>query len=183
MTEIVKAEDQMKKVLEKLQVEFASMRTGRAHVSILDGLKVEYYGNFSAINQMASVSVTDARTIEIKPWDKESLKAIEQAIMKSELGITPLNDGKVIRLTMPSPNMERRKELVKVLKKQAEDFRVAVRNVRRDAVEEIKKQEKDKKISQDDLRRAEQQVQKLTDSFIKKIDDILAAKEKEIMEV
>lgn len=176
-------EDQMKKVIERVQSEFASIRTGRAHVSLVEGVKVEYYGSLVPIQQVASVSVADARTLELKPWDKEALKSIEQAILKSDLGITPLNDGKVIRLTMPTPTTERRKELVKVIKKQGEDFRVAVRNVRRDGVESFKKQEKDKKISQDDLKRLEQEIQKLTDHYVRKIDELLAIKEKEIMEV
>lgn len=176
-------DDQMKKVIDRLQSELAMIRTGRAHVSLVDGLKVEYYGTPTPIQQVCSISVADARTLELKPWDKEALKPIETAILKSELGITPLNDGKVIRLTMPTPTTERRKELVKVVKKQSEDFRVAVRNVRRDGVEAFKKQEKEKKITQDDLKRLEQEIQKLTDHYIKKIDELLAIKEKEIMEV
>lgn len=183
MSELQKAEEQMKKAVERLQAEFAGVRTGRAHVALLDGLRVDYYGTPTPVQQMASVSVVDARTLEIKPWDPSALKSIETSILKSELGITPLNDGKVIRLTMPTPTSERRQELVKVIRKQAEEFRVAVRNSRRDGVEELKKAEKDKKISQDDLRRSEQSIQKLTDQYIKTIDGVLAQKEKEILEV
>jgi ribosome recycling factor len=183
MSELQKWEDQMKKVIERIHSEFASIRTGRAHASILDNIRVDYYGTPTAVSQMASVSVADARTLEIKPWDAEGLKGIETAILKSDLGLNPLNDGKVIRLTMPTPTTERRQELVKVIRKQTEEFRVAVRNIRRDGVEELKKAEKDKKISQDDLRRSEQSLQKLTDQYIKNIDGILASKEKDILEV
>ncbi len=173
----------MKKVIEKLHAEFASMRTGRAHISLVEGIKVEMYGSMMPMNQVASLSVSDGRSIEIKPWDKEALKSIETAILKSDLGITPMNDGKIIRLTMPAPTTERKKELIRVLHKQSEGYRVMVRNLRRDAVEALKKEEKDKNISQDDLRRSEQQVQKLTDQYVKSVDDLLAAKEKEVMEV
>lgn len=183
MSEIQKVEDLMKKVIEKLHAEFASMRTGRAHISLVEGIKVEMYGSLMPMNQVASLSVSDGRSIEIKPWDKEALKSIETAIMKSDLGITPMNDGKLIRLTMPAPTTERKKEIIRLLHKQSEGYRVMVRNLRRDAVEALKKEEKDKKISQDDLRRSEQQVQKLTDQYVKTVDDLLAAKEKEVMEV
>ena len=178
-----KAEEQMKKVTAKLAHELASLRTGRANIALLDGLRVEYYGNHVPVNQVANVSIPDARTLEVKPWDKEGLQAVEQAILKSDLGLNPQNDGKMLRLTIPTPTMEGRKDLVKVIKKQAEEFRVQVRNIRRDTVEEMKAMEKDKKISQDDLRRAEQDIQKLTDQYIKNIETLLAAKEKEILEV
>jgi len=183
MRENEKAEELMKKVIAKLQSEFASLRTGRAHISQLEGIKVEYYGAVVPINQVANVSATDGRTLEIKPWDKEGLQAIEQAILKSDLGITPLNDGKILRLSLPTLTTERRKDLARIVRKQAEDFRIVIRNVRRDSVEELKKQEKEKAISQDDLHRGEQEIQKLTDQYIKNIDAFLATKEKEIMEV
>lgn len=183
MSEIIKAEDQMKKVIEKLHGEFSAMRTGRAHISMVENIKVEYYGSAMPLNQVASVAVMDGRSLEIKPWDKEALKPIETAILKSDIGITPLNDGKTIRLTMPAPTTERKKEIIRLLHKQSEGFRVMVRNIRRDIVEEMKKQEKEKKISQDDLRRSEQQIQKLTDHYVKNVDDLLALKEKEVMEV
>ncbi len=177
------AEEQMKKAIVKMQAELSSMRTGRAHVSLLENIKAEYYGTLTPINQMANLSVSEGRTIEVKPWDKEGLQLIEQAILKSDLGVTPMNDGKSLRISLPSPNEERRKELVKVVRKHAEDFRIAVRNIRREAVESAKKEEKEKKISADDLRREEQSVQKLTDQYVKNIDEVLAVKEKEIMEV
>ena len=180
---IQKAEDQMKKVIERLQSEFTALRTGRASIALLDGIKAEYYGTPTPLAQMASVAVADARTLEIKPWDKEGLQLIEQAIMKSDLGITPQNDGKVLRLTLPTMTTERRKDLTKVVKKLSEEFRVGIRNVRRDAVEVLKKSEKDKQISKDELFKQEQLIQKLTDRYVKNVDDLLAAKEKEIMEV
>ena len=176
------AEEQMKKVIARLQSEFSSLRTGRANASLLDGIKVEYYGSVVPLSQVANVSAADGRTLEVKPWDKEGLTAAEQAILKSDLGITPMNDGKILRISIPSPTAERRKELVRVLRKQAEDFRVAVRSVRRETVEELKKAEKDKKISQDELHRSEQDIQKLTDQYVKTIDSLLALKEKEVLE-
>ncbi|OGR83482.1 MAG: ribosome recycling factor [Elusimicrobia bacterium RIFCSPLOWO2_01_FULL_64_13] len=178
-----KFEDMMKKVIARLQSELASLRTGRANLSLVEGIKVSYYGSLLPINQVANLSVADGRTLEIKPWDKEGLQAAEQAILKSDLGVTPLNDGKLLRIVLPAPTEERRKELVRSVKKQAEEFRVALRNVRRDALEEMKKSEKDKKISEDDLRRGEQDIQKLTDHYVKNVDVLLAAKEKEILEV
>lgn len=178
-----KAEEQMKKVLAKLSQEFSYVRTGRANVALLENLKVEYYGSIVPVNQVGNVSATDARTLEIKPWDNEGLKAVEQAVLKSDLGLTPVNDGNVLRLNIPAPTMERRKELTRVIHKVAEEFRVQVRNIRRDAVEDQKNLEKEKKISQDDLKRSEQDIQKLTDQYIKSIDSLLAAKEKEILEV
>ena len=177
------AEEQMKKVLAKLSQELATVRTGRANASLLENLKVEYYGSMVPVSQVGNVSASDARTLEIKPWDAEGLKAVEQAILKSDLGLTPVNDGNILRLSIPTPTMERRKELTRVIHKVAEEFRVQVRNIRRDAVEAQKKLEKEKKISQDDLKRSEQEIQKLTDSHVKSIDSILAAKEKEILEV
>lgn len=183
MTETQKAEEQMKKVIARLQSEFASIRTGRAHVSLLEGIKLEYYGSMVPINQLANISAIDGRTLEIKPWDKEGLQIIEKGILKSELGVTPLNDGKTLKISLPSPTAERRNELIRIIKKQAEDFRVTIRNIRRDIVEEVKKSEKEKKISKDDLRRSEQSIQKLTDHYVKTVDDLLSAKEKEILEV
>ena len=178
-----KAEDLMKKSIAKLQQEFSALRTGRATVAILETIKVEYYGTVVPINQVANVSASDARTLEVKPWDKEGLQAVEQAILKSDLGVTPVSDGKMLRLNFPSPTMERRKDLTRLVHKQAEEFRVQVRNIRRDTIEELKKMEKEKKISEDELRRSEQDIQKLTDHYIKTIDGLLAVKEKEILEV
>jgi ribosome recycling factor len=183
MSEQTMTEEQMKKVIVRMQSEFAAMRTGRANPQILDNLRVDYMGSSMSIKQLANVVVADARTIEIRPWDKAALQAIEQAIMKSDLGMTPQGDGKILRLALPSLTAERRAELAKVLRKQSEEYRVAVRNVRRDTVEKLKRSEKDKQISKDELFKDEQIVQKLTDKYVKNIDDVLAAKEKEIMEV
>ncbi|MBI2915667.1 MAG: ribosome recycling factor [Elusimicrobia bacterium] len=182
MNPLQSAEEQMKKVIERFKSELASLRTGRAHISLLEGIKVDYYGSSMTIQQLASCSVVEGRTLEIKPWDKESLKAVEQAILKSDLGMSPMNDGKLLRLNVPTLTTERRKDLIRVVRKQAEDFRVAVRNIRREIVENVKAQEKEKMISQDDVRRLEQEVQKLTDHSIRSLEDILSQKEKEILE-
>ena len=172
----------MKKVIVRMRSEYSSIRTGRAHVSLLEGIRVDYYGTPTSIQQMASVSAIDAKTLEIRPWDKEGLQAIEQAILKSDLGITPLNDGKALKISLPTLTTERRTELTRVVRKQSEEFSVAIRNIRRDIVEELKKSEKEKKISQDDLRRSEQSIQKLTDTYVKQADEVLAQKEKDILE-
>jgi ribosome recycling factor len=173
----------MNAALEALSREFATVRTGRASTALLDAIRVDYYGNPTAINQMASVSTPDARTVAIQPWEAGQLAAIEKAIMKSDLGIQPVNDGKLIRLTMPTPTEERRKQLVKTVGKMAEDARVAVRNVRREANEKLKASAKDKKaaLSEDEERRAHDQVQKTTDRFIAKVDELLKKKEQEIL--
>lgn len=175
-------EELMKKTLEKLRTELASIRTGRATGALLDNIKVEAYGSLMPIKQVAAVSVPEPRTIEIKPWDASQLPAIEKAILKSELGVTPQNDGKLIRLSLPPLTQERRGELVKHAHKVAEEFRIAIRNERRDAMEKIRKLEKDKIISDDLRKRNEVEIQKLTDAYIKKIDELLAMKEKEIKE-
>ncbi len=177
-----RAEAEMTKALEKFKSELSTHRTGRAHVSLLEGIRVEYFGSILPINQVGTISIAEARTFEIKPWDKEALKAIEQAIIKSDLGLTPFNDGKVIRLTLPAPTEERKKDIIRLVRKGAEDFRVNIRNIRRETVESLKAQEKDKKISKDELHRSEQTIQKLTDHYIKLIDDTLLLKEKEILE-
>ncbi len=173
----------MNGALEVLAREFAGVRTGRASAGLLDSIRVDYYGNATPITQMASVSVPDARTLMIQPWEAAQLKEIEKAIMKSDLGIQPVNDGKVIRLSMPTPTEERRKQLVKNVHKMAEDARVAVRNVRREANDKLKALAKDKKapITEDDERRGHDQIQKTTDRFIAKIDELLKKKEQEIM--
>lgn len=181
--ELQKSEAEMKKVISRMASEFSALRTGRAHVSLLEGIKLDYYGSLLPIHQVANIAIVDARTLEIKPWDKEALLAVEQAIIKSDLGIHPQSDGKVIRITLPALTEERRRDLTRLARKQAEDFRVAVRNIRRESVEELKKQEKDKKISKDDLFKLEQAIQKLTDQYIKNVDDLLTLKEKEILEV
>jgi ribosome recycling factor len=171
----------MNAALEALGREFASVRTGRASASLLDPIRVDYYGNPTPISQMASVSTPDARTLVIQPWEAGQIGVIEKAIQKSDLGLTPVNDGKLIRLTMPTPTEERRKQLVKTIAKMAEDARVAVRNVRREANEKVKAAAKDKKTSEDEERRAHDQVQKTTDRFIAKVDELLKKKEQEIL--
>ncbi|MEK6589485.1 MAG: ribosome recycling factor [Nitrospinota bacterium] len=164
------------------QRELASIRTGRASLSLLDGIRVDYYGNSTPLNQIANLSVPESRLITIQPWDMSIAPAIEKAILASDLGLTPANDGKVIRLSIPSLTEERRKQLMKVVKKISEECKVAVRNVRRESLEHLKALEKDKKISQDDHKRAHDEIQKITDKFIKKVDEIVAKKEKEILE-
>jgi len=178
-------EARMTSAIEALGKDFASVRTGRASTALLDPIRVDYYGTPTPINQMASVSTPDARTLVIQPWEASQLKEIEKAITKADLGIQPVNDGKVIRLTMPTPTEERRKQLVKQVGKMAEDARVAVRNVRREANDKLKAMVKDKKapITEDDERRGHDQIQKTTDKFIARIDELLKKKEQEIMSI
>jgi ribosome recycling factor len=173
----------MNAALDALSREFATVRTGRASAALLDSVRVDYYGTPTPVNQMASVSTPDARTLVVQPWEAGQIGAIEKAIMKSDLGIQPVNDGKLIRLTMPTPTEERRKQLVKTVAKMAEDARVAVRTVRREANEKLKAAAKDKKaaMSEDEERRAHDQVQKTTDRFIAKVDELLKKKEQEIL--
>ena len=165
--------------------DFASVRTGRASTALLDPIRVDYYGNPTPISQMASVSTPDARTLVIQPWEASQLKEIEKAITKADLGIQPVNDGKLIRLTMPTPTEERRKQLVKQVGKMAEDARVAVRNVRREANDKVKAMVKDKKapITEDEERRGHDQIQKTTDKFIARIEELLKKTEQEIMSI
>jgi ribosome recycling factor len=169
--------------LSSLTKEFARLRTGRASVSLIEPIVAEYYGNPTPISQIASLSVPDARTITIQPWDKAAFSAVEKAILKSDLGLNPVNDGKVIRIVVPPLTEDRRKELVKLAKKFTEESKVAVRNVRRDLNEELKKLSKDKTITEDEQRKLEAEVQKLTDETIKKCDQTFSAKEKEILEL
>jgi ribosome recycling factor len=171
----------MAAALDALGREFATVRTGRASAGLLDGIRVDYYGTPTAVNQMASVSVPDARTLVIQPWEAAQLKAIEKAIIASDLGLTPQNDGKVIRLSMPSPTEERRKQLAKTVHKLAEDARIAIRNVRREANDKLKAMAKDKKVSEDEERRGHDQIQKSTDKFIARVDELLKKKEQEIL--
>ena len=171
----------MNAALEALGREFASVRTGRASVGLLEPIRVDYYGTPTPISQMASVSTPDARTLVIQPWEAGQIGAIEKAIQKSDLGLTPVNDGKLIRLSIPTPTEERRKQLVKTIAKMAEDARVAVRNVRREANDKLKAVARDKKVSEDEERRAHDQVQKTTDRFIAKVDELLKKKEQEIL--
>ena len=176
-------EGHMSAATDALSREFASIRTGRASASLLDGIRVDYYGTLTPLNQMASVAVPDARTISIQPWEAVQLKAIEKALVASDLGITPMNDGKLIRLVMPTLTEERRKQLAKTVGKVAEEGRVAVRNIRREANEKLKKLAKDKKVSEDEERRGHDQIQKTTDRFIARIDELLKKKEGEILTI
>jgi ribosome recycling factor len=176
-------EERMKKSLASLKDGFAALRTGRASASLFDRIKVDCYGEKSPINQVANISVPEARLIVIQPWDKNLIGEIEKAIRSSELSLNPSNDGKVIRISIPALTEERRKELVKLAKNQAEQSRVAVRNIRRDGNEELKKLLKDSKITEDDESKTAAELQKLTDNFISQINQVLEEKEKEIMEV
>lgn len=180
---INEAKDKMEKAIAQLKRELATLRAGRATPSLLDKVVVDYYGSPTPINQLATITVPEARLLVIQPWDKTVLAEIEKAIQKSELGLNPNNDGEVIRISIPMLTEERRKELVKMVKKYGEDSKVAMRNIRRDANEQIKKLEKDGTISEDEARRYQEQVQKITDETSTNIDKIVAEKEKDIMEV
>lgn len=173
----------LEKALEALRGEFAKLRTGRASIALLDGVRVECYGSQMPLNQVATLSVLESRTIVVAPWDKGVMGEIEKAIQKSDLGLQPVNDGKAIRIHIPPLTEERRKDLAKIGKRVAEEARVSVRNGRRDANEAVKKLQKDGKISEDDLKKWEQEVQKMTDQSIAQVDSMLAHKEKEIMEI
>ncbi|HBV87354.1 MAG TPA: ribosome recycling factor [Desulfosporosinus sp.] len=177
------ADERMHKGIDALRREYTSIRAGRANPSVLDKVMVEYYGTPTPINQLANVSAPEARMLMIQPWDRSVLPAIEKAIMKSDLGLNPSSDGNVIRLMIPQLTSERRVELVKAVKKKAEDARVAVRNVRRDVNDQLKKLEKDHEASEDEVKRAQEDVQKMTDKMIKEIERVMEAKESEIMEV
>jgi ribosome recycling factor len=184
MNPIITASDEhMKKTFDKMKSDFGTIRTGRASTALLENVRVEYYGSMTPLNQLATIAAPEPRALEIRPWDKGALQPIERAIHQSNLGLTPNNDGTIIRLQMPMMTEERRKDLIKVARKMAEEFRVAVRNERRDAVERFKKQEKAKEITEDDRKTGEQDIQKMTDTYVKKIDDYLAAKERDILEV
>lgn len=177
------AEDKMVKSITALQKDLATLRAGRATPALLDKVLVEYYGVPTPIAQMASVSVPEARTLVIQPWDKGTVKDIEKAILKSDLGMTPISDGTIIRLPIPQMTEERRLDLVKTVRKKGEDCKVAVRNVRREANDMLKELEKSSEISEDDLKRSQDEVQKLTDKHVKQIEEVIEGKEKEIMEV
>jgi len=174
-------ETRMSQAIETLSRELASVRTGRASAALLEGIRVDYYGTPTTIPQMASVTVPDARTLMVQPWDATQLKAIEKALITSDLGLTPSNDGNAIRLTIPALTEERRKQLAKSVGKIAEDARVAIRNIRREANERLKALAKDKHVSEDDERRGHDQIQKATDRFIAKVDELLKKKEQEIL--
>jgi ribosome recycling factor len=182
MQDLVKdVESKMTAAIDSLTRELSSVRTGRASAALLDTVRVDYYGTPTPVNQMASVSVPDARTLVIQPWEATQLQAIEKAIIKSDLGLNPANDGKLIRLTMPTPTEERRKQLARTVHKIAEEGRVVIRNVRREANDRLKAMAKDKKVSEDEERRGHDQIQKTTDRFIAKVDELLKKKEQEIL--
>ncbi len=184
MNEVKKqAEGKMEKAVQVLKRDLIAIRAGRANPALLDKVVVEYYGSEMPINQMASISTPDPRTLLIQPWDKSALGEIERGILKSELGLTPNNDGSVIRISIPALTEERRSELVKVARKTGEDAKVAIRNIRRDANDELKKMRKNGDIPEDALHRGQDEIQKLTDQFIKVVDRVVADKEKEIMEI
>ena len=180
---LVDAETRMGKSVESLKSELVKIRTGRAHPSLLDQIVVDYYGTDTPINQVANVTVEDSRTLAVAPWEKQMVAIVEKAILNSGLGLNPSTAGNLIRIPMPPLTEERRKELVKVVKGEAESGKVAVRNIRRDANSDFKNLLKEKEISEDESHYAEDKIQKLTDSFIVKIDEVLAVKEKELMEV
>ncbi len=173
----------MESSVDALKRELVKIRTGRASLALLEGIKVDAYGSMLPVDQVGTLTIPESRMIVIQPWDPQMLPVIEKAILSSDLGLTPANDGKVIRLTIPQLTEERRKELVKQVKKVAEEFKVAIRNVRREANDSLKKMKNDKEISEDDMFRLQEDAQKATDSFIKQIDEIAAGKEKEVMEV
>lgn len=177
------AKEKMTKSIDVLERDFAAVRAGRANPNVLDRVTVDYYGSPTPVSQMATVSVSDARTLAIQPWDKSQLKAIEKAIQASDIGINPTNDGTVLRLVFPQLTEERRKEIVKDIKKMGEDTKVAVRSIRRDTIDKLKAMKKNSAITEDDLSDGEEQVQKIHDKFIRTVDEMVSAKEKEIMSI
>ncbi len=184
MKEIIQdAEDRMKKSVDAVTEDLGSIRTGRASAALFDRIKVEYYGAPTPLNQLATISVPEARLVVIQPWDKSAMGEIEKAIQRSELSLNPNNDGKVIRINIPPLTEERRKEYVKLAKEKAEQGRVSVRNVRRDAMDTLKSFEKDGEISEDELKRAEDEIQKLADRYVTKVNELLEEKEQEILEI
>jgi ribosome recycling factor len=178
-----KTTERMTKTIETLKKEFSSIRTGRASLALLDGIMVNYYETPTPLQQLASLSIPESRQIAIQPWDPKTISDIEKAILKSDLGLTPMNDGKAVRISIPPLTEERRKQLVKTVRKKAEEAKVAIRNIRRDANEDLKKLEKEKHISEDIVKKSQEEIQKLTDSYISRADEVLGNKEKEIMEV
>lgn len=177
------ADDRMKKAVEVVREELVRIRTGKATTALLDTVKVDYYGSMVPLKQVSNVSTPDVHTVSVQPWEKGMIGPIEKAIQSANLGLNPVNDGNIVRVPIPPLNEERRKELVKLTKKFGEEGKVAIRNVRRDAIEHLKKAEKDEHMSEDERKRSEAEAQKMTDKHIKEIDDLLALKEKEIMEV
>ncbi|MDR2744568.1 MAG: ribosome recycling factor [Desulfovibrio sp.] len=180
---LLDAGERMEKAMSSLARDFSKLRTGRASTALVEDIRADYYGTPTPLAQMASIAVPDSRTLTIQPWDKSGFAAVEKALLKSDLGLTPVNDGRVIRIVMPPLTEERRKELVRVARRYSEEARVAVRNVRRDANDSLKKLEKDKRITEDELKKSTDDVQKLTDKFVADVDRKCAAKEKEIMDI
>ena len=180
--QINKCSERMQRRIDHLVKDYAAIRAGRANAAVLNGINVEYYGTPTAINQMAEVKVSDARTLTISPWDMTTVKSIEKAILASDLGITPQNDGKVIRLMFPQPTEERRREMTKQVSKMGEDVKVAVRNIRREAVDAAKSAKKDGEMTEDEQKQSEKLIQELTDKYIKEIDKVTDAKSAEIMQ-
>lgn len=178
-----KTTERMNGTINVLKKELASIRTGRASLALMDGIIVDYYGTPTPLSQVATLGIPDSRQIVIQPWEQKIISAIEKAILKSDLGLTPMNDGRIIRIGIPPLTEERRKQLVKVVRKKAEDARIAIRNIRRDINDELKKDEKEKRLSEDDVKKLQGEVQKTTDSFISKVEEVILHKEKEIMEV
>jgi len=179
---LLDAEERMSKSVDTFKIELSKIRTGRATPALVESIRVDYYGSEVPLKQAASINIPDPRSIAIQPWDKSMLSVIEKAILKSGIGITPMNDGHFVRLNMPELTEERRRDLVKMVKKIAEEYRVAIRNVRRDANEHLKKEEKASEITEDEMKIGLEEVQKLTDEYIEKVDKILQGKEEEIME-
>jgi ribosome recycling factor len=184
MEQIIKdARSRMDKSIEALRSELSKVRSGKATTALLDGIKVDYYGNMTPLNQLGNLTVLDAHTLSFTPWDKSVVNAADKAILEANIGLNPVSDGTNLKIPIPPLNEERRKELVKIVKKFGEDSKIAVRNIRRDANDHLKREEKDKKISEDQLKDAEDMIQKLTDEHSHKVDEILKHKEKDIMEV
>lgn len=183
MSKYPEIESKMKKTAEVLKTQLASVRAGRANAAVLDQITVDYYGVPTPIQQMAAVSVSEARILVIQPWDASTLKAIEKAILASDIGITPTNDGKVLRLAFPQPTEDRRKELCKSIKKLGEEAKVAVRNVRRDSIEKLKAKKKASELTEDEVKDGEKKIQNLTDKYCASVDQLVSEKEKEIMSI
>lgn len=182
-TVINTAKEKMQKTVSVLEKDFAAIRAGRANPNVLDKVTVDYYGTPTPISQMATVSVAEARVLSIQPWDKSQLKPIEKAIQASDIGINPTNDGTVLRLTFPQLTEERRKEIVKDIKKMGEESKVAIRSIRRDAIDKFKAMKKNSEITEDDMKNCEEQTQKIHDTFVKNIDELVSVKEKEILSI
>lgn len=180
---VQEAADKMQKSMEAFKHDLTKIRTGRASLAILDGVKVDAYGSAMPLNQVGTLTIPESRTIVIQPWDPQLLIAVEKAILKSDLGLTPVSDGKLIRINIPQLTEERRKEMVKRVKKIAEEYRVAIRNLRRESIDKLKKQKEGKEISEDEMFRLQDEVQDVTDKFVKKVDDAAINKENEVMEV